>query len=520
MELSPEQQLAFNKYVVGENIFITGPGGAGKSALIKKIQRHAQEDQGKTVAVCAMTGCAAILLDCGARTVHSWAGIGIANGSNGEIINRVMKSSFKKRAWYETDILIVDEVSMMSQKMFELLDSLGRNIRKNKFMRPFGGIQVIFSGDFYQLPPVGDPDEPDTCKFCFESLEWETVFPRENHIQLVKIFRQSDPIYSTILNQLREGKIKRSSVNILTECVNREISEDIIIKPTKLFPTKNKVQEININEMANLTTPIVEYKMKYVNDISNSKSGVDKVSVKKIKTEDKLKVSGYTQEQILAELENIKKNLICEETIQLRIGAQVMCVVNLDVEFSKICNGSQGIIVGFTENKDINVPIVKFTNGVKMAINYHVWPSENIPSIGVAQIPLILSWALTIHKSQGATLDIAEIDAGSGIFECGQTYVALSRVKSLEGLYLTALNVGKIKVNKKVQEFYNRINNNNSYNSNNSNNCNEINEIKQNIIIHANSGINNLNTIDVASTTNNCKEENYDYTIKKITILG
>ena len=156
MELSFEQQLAFNKYVEGHNIFITGPGGTGKSVLIKKIQQHAQEEQGKTVSVCALTGCAAILLDCGARTVHSWAGIGIANGDNTAIINRVMKSSFKKRAWYETDILIVDEVSMMSQKMFELLDALGRNIRKSKSYLPFGGIQVIFSGDFYQLPPVGD----------------------------------------------------------------------------------------------------------------------------------------------------------------------------------------------------------------------------------------------------------------------------------------------------------------------------------------------------------------------------
>ena len=118
MELSYEQQLAFDKYVKGHNIFITGPGGAGKSVLIKKIQQHAQEEQGKSVAVCALTGCAAILLDCGARTVHSWAGIGIANGPNTEIINRVMKSAFKKRNWYETDILIVDEVSMMSQKMF------------------------------------------------------------------------------------------------------------------------------------------------------------------------------------------------------------------------------------------------------------------------------------------------------------------------------------------------------------------------------------------------------------------
>jgi ATP-dependent DNA helicase PIF1 len=537
MELSPEQQLAFNKYVEGHNIFITGPGGTGKSVLIKKIQQHAQEEQGKSVAVCALTGCAAILLDCGARTVHSWAGIGIANATNGEIINRVMKSPFKKRAWYETDILIVDEVSMMSQKMFELLDALGRNIRRAQSYKPFGGIQVIFSGDFYQLPPVGDPDMPETTNFCFESPEWYNVFARQSHIQLVKIFRQSDPVYSSILNQLREGKVKRSSVNILNEQVNKAVPEEVIIKPTKLFPTKNKVQQININEMSNLTTPIIEYKMKYVNDISSNPNDVAKnsITVKRLKTEDKLKVAGFTQEQIFTELEQIKKNLICEDLLQLREGAQVMCVVNLDIEFAKICNGSQGIIVGFTEVKDIKVPIVRFTNGVKMAINYHVWPSDNIPGIGVAQIPLILSWALTIHKSQGATLDIAEIDAGSGIFECGQTYVALSRVKSLEGLYLTALNVGKIKVNKKVQEFYNTLSSTITASSTITNNSESVSdasstsisdasstsisdasadarEIKTTTILYPNSVLSGNMATDI-------KEEKYDYTVKKI-ILG
>jgi hypothetical protein len=145
-----------------------------------------------------------------------------------------------------------------------------------------------------------------------------------------------------------------------------------------------------------------------------------------------------------------------------------MCIVNIELDNGgMICNGSQGIVSRITE---AGLPVVKFRNSYEMTMNYHVWPSDNIPGIGVSQIPLILAWALTIHKAQGATLDIAEIDAGSAIFECGQTYVALSRVKSLEGLYLTSFDASRIKINRKVQEFYqnlaetnrtNRINNNN-----------------------------------------------------------
>ena len=129
-----------------------------------------------------------------------------------------------------------------------------------------------------------------------------------------------------------------------------------------------------------------------------------------------------------------------------------MCIVNIELDNGQtLCNGSQGIITRLSEQ---GLPIVKFGSSLETVMGYHIWPSENIPGIGVSQLPLILAWALTIHKSQGATLDIAEIDAGSGIFECGQTYVALSRVKSLEGLYLTSFDASKIKVNRKVQEFY------------------------------------------------------------------
>jgi len=133
-----------------------------------------------------------------------------------------------------------------------------------------------------------------------------------------------------------------------------------------------------------------------------------------------------------------------------------MCIINIQLPNDEmICNGSQGIVTRFCPTT--NFPFVKYNNGIEMVMSKHVWPSENIPGIGVSQVPLILAWALTIHKSQGATLDTAEIDVGSGIFECGQTYVALSRVKSLSGLYLTSFDVRRIKINSKVKEYYDSL---------------------------------------------------------------
>ena len=438
MEFSEEQQLAFNKYTQHRNLFITGPGGSGKSALIKHIQRDAL-NRGKFIQVCALTGCAAVLLECKAKTLHSWSGIGLGKGPIEQLIKKVNKNKHSKALWKETDILVVDEVSMMSLKLFETLDAIGKSIRKNR--EPFGGIQVIFSGDFYQLPPIGDKDDPDTNKFCFESDFWYTTFPKQEHIQLQKIFRQSDPVYQGILNQVREGRLKRSSNDALLRNVGRKIDEAATIRPTKLFPTRNKVDSINITEMEKLAGDDVEYKIKYHGDLEMTAN-------------ERLNRNQYSPEQIKTELAFLKGNLRCDENIRLKIGSQVMCIVNIELtNGSMLCNGSQGIVTRFS-TMDKKQPVIRFNNGYEMTMNYHIWPSETIPGIGVSQLPLILAWALTIHKAQGATLDIAEIDAGAGIFECGQTYVALSRVKSLEGLYLTSFDATKIRINKKVQEFY------------------------------------------------------------------
>ena len=439
MEYSEEQIKAFTAYTQGTNIFVTGPGGTGKTALIKYLQKDAVR-KGYNIQVCALTGCAAVLLECKAKTLHSWAGIGLGKGSFDQLVTKISKNRFLKGNWKNTDILVVDEVSMMSQKLFELLDAIGKAIRKNS--RPFGGIQLIFSGDFYQLPPVGDKDDIETTKFCFESMLWSQTFSKENHIQLTKIFRQTDPIYQKILNQIREGRLKRSSNEMLLHSVGREIPDNLGIRPTKLFPTRNKVEQVNTREMNALSTEEQEFNLKYHSDLEMTATEL-------------LKRRQFTREQIQTELLYLKGNLRCDEIVKLKIGSQVMCIVNIELDNGQmLCNGSQGIVTRMSEQ---GLPVVKFGkpgSSFETVMGYHMWPSENIPGIGVSQLPLILAWALTIHKAQGATLDVAEIDAGSGIFECGQTYVALSRVKSLEGLYLTSFDASKIKVSRRVQEFY------------------------------------------------------------------
>ena len=454
LQLSPEQELAFAKYRAGENIFITGPGGTGKSALIREIYSDAQQ-KGYNIQVCALTGCAAVMLGCKAKTIHSWAGVGLANGDIDRIVDRVDKSFFKKKEWRKTRILIIDEVSMMSKRLFEILDTVGRTVRNYASSRPFGGIQLIFCGDFYQLPPVGtNTEDPDNAKFCFESEKWFQTFTKENHIELKQIFRQNDPIYCDVLNQVREGRIKRRTDEILKSRIGvilPEFASDGTpqTKPTILYPTRSRVDEINRSEMERLgereeSKETFSFKLKYVTDLP---------------TTDKERHYRDTQsrDRIQTEMNMLKNSILCDEVVHLKVGAQVMCVINMEESVTTantpICNGSQGIIIRMTEMSP-RLPVVRFNNGLEMTMNYHTWVSDNIPGVGVSQIPLILSWAITIHKSQGATLERCIIDIGDAVFESGQSYVALSRIKSLEGVSIKSYDVRKIYVNKRVRDFY------------------------------------------------------------------
>jgi ATP-dependent DNA helicase PIF1 len=363
----------------------------------------------------------------------------------------VLKNRNAVRDWKEAKCLILDEVSMLSQKIFEILEELGRRTRRNNSV--FGGLQVIFLGDFFQLPPIETENDPGTEKFCFESPVWGRVFSLENHIQLTHIFRQKDANYINILMQVRKGYLDRENVEVLESYVNREYdpSANNGCTPSKLFAIRSKVDFINKQMFAKLA------EKEFVNEAIEKTDCTTMLDTGKAISADVLyKCSLMTLEQKTYEIENLLNNSACSKIYRFKKGASVMCTVNLDMD-NQICNGAQGIITDIIEEGLFPIIVVKFSNGVIKNIVPYYWQSEEYPAVAVGQYPLILAWALTIHKIQGATLKLAEIDIGSSIFEYGQTYVALSRIQSLDGLYLSAFHPQKIRANPIVIQFYEKI---------------------------------------------------------------
>lgn len=416
----------FESYLNQENIFITGPGGTGKTYAIKQIYEHAISNNRK-ICVTALTGVASVLLDCNATTIHSWSGIGISNKTEIQIINKINRSKFYKHNWENTDILIIDEISMMSCKLFELLNKIGQVIRSNK--KPFGGIQLIFSGDFFQLPPVKETI------FCFESQLFNNTF--DKIITLTKVFRQNDNTYKNLLLNMRKGLISKKSIELLNSKMIDENFDKNTTNITRLVPTKSKAFEINSYFINNIRDKKYIYKRTY------------KESSENLNKNEKIKLDLMSETEKESEYNYIKESTLTEENLLLKKGAYVMCIANLDLGLG-IANGTTGIVVDFTPEK---LPIVQFDKH-KIVIGKKEWKSENVPGISVFQIPLILAWGITIHKAQGLTLDKAIVDIGKDLFEAGQMYVALSRIKSLEGVYLKEFNINNLKINYKVLSYY------------------------------------------------------------------
>ena len=428
IQLSEEQKLVIQICDEGKNVFISGPGGTGKSLLIRILRDRLSVM--KNIQVCALTGAAAELLGCNAKTIHSWSGTGISRSGPDKIIHRIMKRKKIVDNWKNIDALIIDEVSMMSMKYFDTLDFIGRHVRQTD--QPFGGIQLIFSGDFHQLPPVGNDNNVDSCRFCFESNKWNDTF--SDSIILKQIFRQSDPLFMKILRQVRRGAISQKTYDILQSRILTKggLSYDKDIQPPIITPRRDTVDSINVQKMARLDGNSHTYTMR----VYNAKKDASLTSSEK------------------KEIEEVRRGMNAEETLILKVGARVMCVANLEMDgTNQIVNGSQGIVEEFVDD----FPVVRFKNGIKKIIKNHIWLGENVKHVGLKQLPLILSWAITIHKSQGITLESAIIDAGDDIFEHGQTYVAFSRVKSLNGLYLHKFNHKRISTDPIVKKYYDSI---------------------------------------------------------------
>jgi ATP-dependent DNA helicase PIF1 len=466
-DLSPEQQRAFDLYKAGHNMFITGPGGAGKSYLIRKIKDDMEERNIKH-AICALTGCAAVLLNCCAKTIHSWSGIGLANGADHEIVDKALRNKKANANWKNVRTLIIDEVSMMSLKIFDVLYKLGQSSRRN-YMQPFGGIQVIFIGDFFQLPPVGKATEPETSMYCFQSSNWFKTFSLQNHVVLKTLFRQRDPAFVKVLQEVRMGTLSEESCLMLDERTKVKFEPPSPgIVPTKLFPRNADADRVNQIMFMKIQEEEHVYPIRKLRDIQF----YDDDSLP-IPPDVMLRCASLTSDEVEVQLDLLIENTKVCKDLTLKKGALVMCLANLDTD-NGICNGSQGIIVGFEKiplnllkttnqrvyglpTETIECPIVKFINGITIRIAPRLYQHGDFPKYGVVQFPLRLAWAFTIHKSQGITLDIAEMDLGSNVFASGQSYVGLSRVKTLDGLYLSSFNPRKIKTDPVVLEFYRMI---------------------------------------------------------------
>ncbi len=432
--LNPQQREIVELVVrKRENVFITGPGGVGKSHTIRYIQQTAIKDS-YSVAITALTGCAAYELKCGASTIHRWAGINTGTGSISTLINRIKRKNRKAfNRWKSTDILVIDEISMMDAELFEKLDTIGRELRNS--IKPFGGITIVASGDFYQLPPVSTIGRT---KFAFECELWFDVF--KHNIELTLNYRQKgDDKLLKMLNQIRIGRIRKSTIKTLQTRIIHDTSylDNGDIKPTRLLPKKRAVEDINKKYWNLLKGDVESYDMS---------SNIPK----------SFECGGFSEKCIYEEYLFLKKSNVSRinNTFDSKIGGQVMCTVNYNPELG-IVNGSRGVII---KNNELG-PTVKFYNGqIVNMIPFSIY-SETIPEISICGIPLIYAWAITIHKCQGSTLDLCIIDLGKDVFEAGQAYVALSRVTNLDGLFLTNLDIKSFRFKGRVSRFYNRIRN-------------------------------------------------------------
>jgi ATP-dependent DNA helicase PIF1 len=427
--MNDKQKEAVSAFLNGDNVFLTGPAGTGKSYTLKEVLIAANQKKLK-VGVTATTGSAAHLI--GGRTIHSFLSIGLGKGSAYALAaNTKMKNKKAAKAIMELNVLFIDEISMLSAELLEKISdylSILRNCPK-----PFGGLQVFFIGDFCQLPPVSQNGEST---FCFKSRVWEQLKLKEIHLT-ESVRHQTDKIFQKVLDEVRWGRCSQETHDLIlsfgsgidssssshddvdkkTKDKKKKGKEKNKLKPTRLYPTNVDVDRINDRELNALIDAGVEARSySTVYHHTNSKRWADSSKI--------------------------------AEIVTLCVGAQVVVTWNLNQALG-VVNGTRGVVTSIKDGTQVSIAL---RDGREIAIPFVTVKDES--KVSISYLPLRLAYALTIHRCQGMTLDCVEVDLGSSIFEFGQAYTALSRVRDAASVHVLDLNCESFRCHPDVLAFY------------------------------------------------------------------
>lgn len=403
------QEQTLNIMKTGVNIYLTGSAGSGKTYLLNHYIEYLQKHDIQ-VAVTASTGIAATHMN--GMTIHSWSGIGIKNNLDEKDLQSLEEKKYLWARFEKARVLIIDEISMLHGNQLDMLEQVCRRFKRSD--KPFGGLQVILSGDFFQLPPIDKSGIESKNNMVFGSAAWQILNPAICYLE--EQHRQEDNTLTEILNMIRNNSLEEKHYEYLEKRIGAKLDNNK--KATKLY-----THNINVDSMNNAELSL-------------------------IKNNEKTFLMTSTGPEHIVEI--LKKSCLAHEELKLKIGAEVMCVKNNFEE--NFANGSRGIVIGFVN--DTGYPIIELNNGKIVTLKPMVWAIEEDGKIkaSVTQIPLRLAWAITIHKSQGMSLDNAEIDL-TRTFAYGMGYVALSRVRTLAGISLVGFSPEALRVDPKVLEF-------------------------------------------------------------------
>lgn len=404
------QNEALDLLKLGKNVFLTGAAGSGKTYVLNKYIDYLKRNLIRT-AVTASTGIAATHLQ--GMTIHSWSGIGVKDYLDKKDLDKIAANKRIKEHYEETKVLIIDEISMLHPHQLEMVNAIAQFILNND--QPFGGMQIVLCGDFFQLPPVSSASPNAEKNFAFECETWEhsdfyVCYLHEQH-------RQGDDPLLSILNDIRNGTAGEHTKIPLRTRYKKEPASTV--KATKLYSRNMNVDTINDRELRLISSEEKTFDM-----LTKGNSGL---------------------------LEGLKRSCLAAEKLRLKVDAEVMFIKN--DPHGDYVNGTRGVVTGFDKSNSYGWPIVKTFDGKIITAFPEEWKFEDNGKIRatISQVPLRLAWAITIHKSQGMTLDAVEIDLGDA-FEPGMGYVALSRVRKLDGLKLMNLNDMALRVHPKILE--------------------------------------------------------------------